>query len=217
MAVVRGYDNHRFDFASLMRRLLNVDDLSMLHSDATVEEGHSLYKSMEQASLFRRMLTIMTSPESDGFYQLYRDFVKTEIAPRFDDKILFQSRPTMRIVFANIGGEPRFHRDRDYGHDAAEVNYIVPLTDSLQSASVWVETREGADDHRPIDMHWGEYLEFNGASLSHGAVANVSGRSRVSFDFRVIPASKLSSARHIVSDNPPVEPDPRVFSRLEIA
>jgi hypothetical protein len=213
MVLVRQYDNRKFDFAGTMREMLGVDDLSTLRSDATVEEGHSLYKSMEQASLHRKIVKAMSSPESAGFYRLYRDFIQEEIARHYDEPILFQSRPTARIVFMNIAGEPRYHRDRDYGHDLMEVNYIVPLTDSLQSASVWIETSEGANDHRPIDMKPGQYLEFNGASLSHGVVANISGRSRVSFDFRVIPESKLS-ARHIVTDILPAEQDPRVFTRM---
>lgn len=212
MTVVRRYDDRRFDFASVVRRLLGVEDLSTLRSDVAAEDGHSLYKSMERAALHRKLLNVMSCAESDEFYRLYRDFIEDEIVPRYDEPILFQSRPTARIVFSNISGEARFHRDRDYGHDVAEVNYIVPLTDSLQSTAIWIETRECANDHRPVDMRLGEYLEFDGASLSHGAVANVSGRSRVSFDFRIVPESGLSS-RHIVADVPPAEPDPRVFSR----
>lgn len=212
MTTVRRYDDRQFDFARVFRQLLNVEDLSNLHSDFVAENGQSLYKNMEQASLHRKLLSAMSCPESDEFYGLYRDFVQEEIVPWYDEPILFQSRPTARIVFANIGGEARFHRDRDYGHDVAEVNYIVPLTESLQSTAIWIETHEGAQDHRPVDMQPGEYLEFDGASLSHGAIANVSGRSRVSFDFRIVPESQLS-ARHIVTDSPPVEPDPRMFSR----
>ena len=208
---LRAYDTQRFDFAARMRDLLEVDDLTKLQSDAAPLEGASLYKNMEQAGLYTHLLERAAGPAGNAFHALYRDFIGQIVAPQFKEPIIFQARPTIRLVFANLVGEPRFHRDSDYGHDPAEVNFIVPLTDSKASGTVWVESEPGRLDHRPVDMDYGQFLEFDGASLSHGAIVNTTGRSRVSFDFRIVMAAK-AGAMHRLSDSLPETPDPHVYN-----
>ena len=40
-------------------------------------------------------------------------------------------------------------------------------------------------------MKAGEFARFNGASLQHGAKVNTTGKTRVSFDFRIIPSAQM--------------------------
>lgn len=55
---------------------------------------------------------------------------------------------------------------------------------------MWIESEEGAEDFRPYPVEVGEVLVFDGVNLAHGNKVNDTAKSRVSFDFRVIPRSE---------------------------
>jgi ectoine hydroxylase-related dioxygenase (phytanoyl-CoA dioxygenase family) len=192
--------------------MLGVEDLANLRSTAKVQGGWSIYKAMEHDPLYQRLEEALLGPRGEAFRVAYHRFVADVIAPAFGEPILYQACPTVRLFFADAPGEARFHRDADYGHDRAEVNFWVPLTPASTSNSIWIESAAGKDDHSPVALEPGEFIRFDGASLSHGAVANDSGRSRVSFDFRAI-AQSASGPRELAGHGKPQRLDAHLFTR----
>ncbi len=211
---ILSYDLARYDFPAAVREMLGVDDLSTLTIGTAANPEHSIYKNMEQTPLYTRLAEALRGEGSARFRRTYRDFVAGEVQPRYSEPILYQACPTLRIIFADAEGVSRFHRDRDYGHDAREVNYTVALSDAFETNAIWIESKEGAEDYAPITLRPGEYARFDGASLSHGAVANRTGRSRVSFDFRITPASQRGT-QAIVDASEAGPPDPHAFARVD--
>ena len=51
-----------------------------------------------------------------------------------------------------------------------------------------MESTPGREDFAPVELSYGELAIFDGARCSHFTVANTSDRTRVSLDFRVVPA-----------------------------
>ncbi len=186
------YDASRFDFRALIESYAGTDALEDLKAQLTNDpaSGNSLYKNMEQSPVFKSIYAGLDSPTGREFYQLYAQFVREVIRPRYDGPIYYQTRPSHRVLFADVPGESRFHRDADYGHDPAEVNYWVPQTPAYDTNTFWIESEAGKADYRPVELGTGQFVEFPGATLSHGAKNNTTGKSRVSFDFRVIPADR---------------------------
>ena len=186
------YDSDTYNFHDLISGYLGREDLSQLRSEyATADDrsGNSLYKNMEQSPLFQRMYAGLRGPEGAAFYDLYARFIREVIRPQYDEPIYYQSKPSHRILFADTPGQSRFHRDGDYGHDPGEVNYLVVQAPARGNNAMWIESEVGREDYRPLELEVGQYGRFKGVELSHGAMLNDTGRSRVSFDFRVIPAS----------------------------
>ena len=186
------YDADRYDFRALIAGYLGREDLDRLladYSETSDRTGNSLYKNMEASPHFRRLYAALDGPEGKAFYDLYHRFVREVIRPQYDGAIYYQARPSHRLLFADTPGRSRFHRDGDYGHDPGEVNYLLPQTRAYGHNAMWIESAVGRADYRPLELKVGEYGRFRGVHLSHGALANDTGRSRVSFDFRVIPAS----------------------------
>jgi len=187
------YDLKDYNFPQIIADFLEVDDLSDLRSEVPDDDeakGYSLYKNMERSVFYKRLYDSLKGEVGQKFYDTFENFVKEVIRPQYDEPIFYQQKPTHRILFANNPGESRFHRDRDYGHNEAEINYSVPQTAAFDTNTIWIESEEGKNDFQPMEMQVGEFARFNGASLLHGAKVNTTGRSRVSFDFRVIPQSK---------------------------
>ena len=186
------YDVSTYNFPQIIAGYLQVDDLSALRSDVgddPTQAKNSLYKNMEQATHYRHLYEHLNGAAGERFYDTYERFVREVIQPQYGEPIFYQKKPSHRILFYNNPGESRFHRDKDYGHSTAEINYSVPQTDAFDTNTFWIESEEGKEDFTPIEMKLGQFVRFNGASLKHGAKANTTGKSRVSFDFRVIPLS----------------------------
>ena len=190
------YAIEEYNFLKIIADYLKVDDLTCLETDVSSAAGaqHSLYKNMEQATLYKRLYDGLNGATGQQFYQTYERFIQKVVRAQFSEPIYYQKKPTHRILFLNNPGESRFHRDRDYGHSKAEINYLVPQTPAYDTNTFWLESEEGKEDFRPVNMQIGEFVRFNGASLKHGAKVNTTGKSRVSFDFRVIPSSKAPAS-----------------------
>lgn len=187
------YDLAKYNFAKIIADYLEVNDLSALEASLSSNNGtsqNSLYKNMEQSVAYKKLYESLNSANGSLFYDTYKRFIQEVIRPEYDEPILYQKKPTHRILFLDTPGVSRFHRDRDYGHSTAEINYFVPQTKAFGTNTVWIESTEGAKDFTPMDVEVGQFARFNGASLEHGAKENKTGKSRVSFDFRIIPFSK---------------------------
>jgi hypothetical protein len=141
------------------------------------------------------------------FLRIYEEFVHDFILPQFQEYggILYQAIPTLRVVFPGSVAPVKPHKDADYWHDSNEINYWVPLVPVAGSNSLWSESEPGkgflpfshfgltnliGDFHSfDLDGSAGELMRFYGNRCQHYTTENSSTTCRVSFDFRVIPAS----------------------------
>ena len=123
-----------------------------------------------------------------AYLELLRDVVRPHIAdPR---GLLFQRRPTFRCHVAG-GGEATgvAHRDVDNGHPPAEINFWLPLTRVGGTNSLYAESAPDLADFTPFESDYGRMVRFWGAQCVHYTKPNETDRTRVSFDFRVVPRS----------------------------
>ena len=102
--------------------------------------------------------------------------------------MVYQNRPTLRVSFPGNKAVGDWHRDREYNHPIEEVNIWVPITNASNSNSIWIESSFDAEDYMPVNIDFGQFLIFD-SGLKHGNVINDEKKTRISFDFRVIPKS----------------------------
>ena len=74
-----------------------------------------------------------------------------------------------------------WHKDIEYRSEdwVNELNYYVPLTEAKNTYTIQLE------DNKILDSNYGEYWEWDGLNKLHGNVKNMTGKTRVSFDFRI--------------------------------
>ena len=132
------------------------------------------------------------SPHRDEFIRLYERFVAEVIAPHLGStSLLYQAAPVFRVFLpGHLGVGPR-HTDAGYHLQPNEINFWVPLTDACGTNSLMVESRAHAADFEPVVARCGEAFRFRGNECEHYTELNVSGSTRVSFDFRVIRQQEL--------------------------
>ena len=123
-----------------------------------------------------------------AFVASYRKFAQDVVAPIVGGPIAYQCPPTLRLHFPGTRPLGTVHRDSDYdGHTGDEINFWIPVTRAFESNSLHVESAPDAGDYAPVALQVGDLLRFDGERCRHHTVANATGRTRVSLDFRVIP------------------------------
>lgn len=137
----------------------------------------------------------------DVLCRTYREFICEEVAPKiaaaFDSSgdgvrctgVAFQANPSLRVVTPSMNAAGRRHRDCDYGHQPAQINYWLPLSRACGSNTLHVEGLKKNDPTvaTPLEGNFGVMHRFHGNDLFHFTIPNDTNHTRVSLDFRVVP------------------------------
>jgi len=175
-----------FDFVGLLEALFETKDLSSLQ-----EHHEHLFKvGADSSTSFHKRFYDKYRAGWPEMVNTYEDFVRSVVAPTYPMRILYQRFPTFRIHLPGNVAVGAFHNDAAFGHPKGEKNYIIPLTNSDGSASVWVESEPGKQDFEPMRMRVGELIAFDGNVLTHGNHRNCTNAARVSMDFRILPLAR---------------------------
>jgi len=143
--------------------------------------------------------------ESDQFTNTYHAFLKKHVEPLFpNDKIVIQKTPNIRFSFpesAAIGKHANekkdiigYHCDSDFGHHHTEMNFIVPITKMFGTNSVYYEPYQESSiaiqDYENLVLSPTQFFQAYLNKQRHYNKLNLTNKTRISFDLRVIPYKK---------------------------
>ena len=179
------YDTSTFGFKELVEEMMGVDQLDMIHQ---------VFKFPEKLETKKDQNTILHDKfyeemKKDKFNNLYVDFIKKFISNLEifkDEDILYQTYPSFRIHQPNNIAVGEYHKDSDFGHNTHELNFWLPFTDAWDTNAVWVGDPD-SESHECMEVKYGEVANFDGANTLHGNKDNLTGKSRLSIDFRIFP------------------------------
>ena len=174
------YNIDDFPFREMIRDWFKVD-LDRLHEEKNYK--HFTRKTDQQTHWHK--LFYEKVRESNEWDWHYKWFIKQIKKVSWNDKpIVYQKIPTFRVHFPDNVAVGEWHKDIEYRSEdwVDELNYYVPVTEAKDTSTLYVETECG---NTPLDTEYGEYWEWNGLKMKHGNVENITGKTRVSFDFRV--------------------------------
>jgi hypothetical protein len=120
----------------------------------------------------------------------YDKFIKNEVLPFLGlNEAMVQKFPTLRVMLPNNVAIVLNHHDSDelHGHPKCEINFIMGLTNMYDTNAVNVETIPRLEKYEKINLNAGETICFNGNLCNHNNEINKTGKTRVSFDFRILP------------------------------
>lgn len=184
------YNTNKFPFQEAIQNILEVSDLSSLHK---LEHYDKFVREKDQSTIWHKRYYSKYKAE---FEQLYIGLLE-EIKENFEySRIIYQSIPTFRVQLGNGNlGVGEWHKDREYNHGVAEVNFWLPFMDTNEVNSVWMESKENKEDYAPHTVKYGEILVFNGANILHGNKENTSDKTRTSIDFRLVDPDKFTPSK----------------------
>jgi hypothetical protein len=185
--VKTAYDTKIFNFKQQLEKLFGVEDLSTINSNYSLFERTSDQNTIYHSQFYKWART-------NEFIDLYESFIKTVVLPLYNEKIIYQAIPTFRICLPNNIAVGEYHKDKNYRDEGwaskvKEYNFFLPFTDAFDTNTIWVESEEDKGDYAPMNCNYGECIQWDGSNLSHGNEINVTGKTRVSVDFRVIAES----------------------------
>jgi hypothetical protein len=177
--IVFHYDTHRWRLRELVEDALGERALERLHELPPPDPA------MSTIAHGRILAGRLRSALSEEALTAFAAFVYEVLPPVIDAPVLsHQVVPVMRVHMHGGHSISYPHRDRDWGQRADVWNLWLPFTDAWGSNSIWIESEEGAEDERPVELRLGQALVFRGADLRHGSVPNDTGSTRVSCDIR---------------------------------
>jgi hypothetical protein len=196
------YSTTEYPFQELMKKILGLQgDLTQAHSliEGATEWAQISFQNDTSTEFHKKYYK---SSHYHEMVELYQRFLQTWLLPQLEeDEYIVQKEPSFRIHIPNntaLGkrGDEKdeeqigLHCDADYNHPSGEVNYMLTVTGQSDTNSCYIESEPGKGDFHPIAIAYGEVFRFYGNKCRHYNKRNISQNTRISFDFRVIPASK---------------------------
>jgi hypothetical protein len=184
------YNKDSFPFQEYFKSLYGLKDLSQIHN---IHDSSIVFDmSNNSDTLLHKMFYTEIKSEGSEFTKLYNNFINTYVRESLGFDFIYQKLPTLRLHFDNNWATPEFHVDTQdgYFHPHGEINFIVPITECFGNNSVWIESEPTKGDYHPVKMEPGDLLSFSGGTHKHGNKMNDTSKSRISFDFRIMPLSK---------------------------
>jgi ectoine hydroxylase-related dioxygenase (phytanoyl-CoA dioxygenase family) len=181
------YDIDKYPFAKIVRNFLNINSLENIQDNYKFSSDIKGIGSDTQTSAHEIFYTHLNKKNSE-ILSLYYKFISDVLFKKFDDQILFQSKPGFRIQNLKNKAVSTWHSDGDESnkHPYGEINIFLPLTRAFGNNSIWIESEPDKQDYHPVKLDYGEFLIFDGNNCKHGNYKNDTNITRVSFDFRIL-------------------------------
>lgn len=187
LASAFAYDTARWNLRALVSDYFGTDALESLHRDprwnphdpGLALPSHLITRNSWDVSKALRDAVIGEAAP------MLAELIHEIVAPMVGGIRSHQPLAMMRVNFHGSRAILRFHRDEEYGQKYNMINIWLPVTRAAGSNSMYVESMPRLADYRPVVLDYGQALLFYGTELSHGTLDNMSGGTRISFDFRV--------------------------------
>lgn len=187
------YDSNKFNFDKLLENLYNCE-LTNVHSLLEKEQELFTEVGKDANSLIH---TIFYDKMREGWYEfldLYKKFIEEVVFPFLNlDEALYQTWPTFRVQLPNNLAIVVKHYDSDeiHKHPKGEINFILSVTEMKDTSTIWFESEPRLEDFKPMNLDKNNLFCFNGNKCDHFNKINQTGKSRISFDFRILPIDKI--------------------------
>ena len=203
--IKQSYDKTKFNFDELLRECFEVDNLEDIHLN--LDYGYSIPSGVgglgnDTDSKYHKIFYNKLNNGWEEFEKTYTSFIKENIMRYMKvDTLVYQIKPSFRIQYPNSHAVTTWHFDSDENHKHPdwEINIQVALTEMKDSTSTWIESVPGLRDFKPMEMNVGDFYIFNGNKCLHGNKPNASNKTRISFDFRVVPYDRYNDTFENIS------------------
>ena len=158
------------------------------HSDKEYELFKELGK--DSHTIFHKKFYSKIDQGWEEFISCYYALFSEVILPFLGlEEALVQRFPSFRVHLPNNVAIVIKHYDSDHRHNHpfGEINFIYALTDMYNTNTLKVEKMPRSEDYVDLNLNKTELISFNGNICSHYNVINLEGKTRMSFDFRVLP------------------------------
>ena len=195
------YDPSKYKFIDLIKELYDCE-LNELHN--STENKYDLFTELGKDShtVYHRMFYNKLDNGWKEMQDEYNKFVQETVLPYLGlSEALVQKFPTLRIQLPDNVAIVIKHFDSDekHKHPTGEINFVYAFTDMYDTNTVMVEKMPRLEEYESILLKAGETISFNGNKCSHYNQINKTGKTRISWDFRVLPLNYYDKNNELTS------------------
>jgi len=194
------YNEDLYPFYSAIQSVFNVNStpLELIHTINSTPLDQVTFNTDTSTDYHK---AYYSSPKYKEVIDIYDAFVKDNIMPIFNEDLVIQKEPSFRVCVPNNTALGRcdtdtdseiigMHCDSDYNHPPEEINFMITITGQEGTNSCYIESQPNKADFFPVKLDRGQFMSFYGNRCRHYNRTNLTGKTRISFDFRVIPYSQ---------------------------
>lgn len=207
------YNKEQFKIDQYFKDIIK-NKFNLLKEDFELENLHLHISPTNIPQLYEALYSAF---DNINFYKEYYNLLKDYITPFYSQRFLIQMKPAIRIQYPNQR-TVQYHSDEWYGHGPEVYNFWLPLTNVNESNSIYISSPEDSDEAlnylekskaiqpeidshlrkfcNPIKMSHGEIFCFN-SKIIHGTEVNITGKTRISIDFRLLHEGNSSGTKKI--------------------
>ncbi len=189
-AEIFSYDVDKHPFRPHIANIFGCDELEEIHiRRSELMPELPLVFETESKTPYHETFYRAVNVEPSCFRKLYRTFVADVVTPIIGEPFIFQYQPSFRVHLPEDKAVHKWHSDgdEDHNHPTGEINFILPVTECHGTAAVWAESEPDRGDFAPMELDYGQFVRFDGNRCRHGNQENMTDRTRISLDFRVLP------------------------------
>lgn len=177
------YDIKKYPFYECLSTLFGVNDIESIHEYL----GHfdPFKREKDQYTILHKVFYSNFKLPNSPLKNMYEDFIKNFIAKIVTEKFYYQNIPTFRIGLPQNKFVGEFHKDTAYNHQPYELNFNLAIANYKGSAALITEDVAGSNNLIPAEINYGEVMGFDHIGCFHGSEINQTGKTMVSFDFRL--------------------------------
>jgi hypothetical protein len=154
--------------------------------------------------------------DSNGeFKNLYYKFIKEVLKPIYfpeEEYLVVQTTPNIRLQLPNtttlgiMDTDPNkdiigLHNDSQFNHDKNEYNFVLAITKMFGTNTIYFEPYPNSnldfDKYSNVELNENQFGNYYFNKCLHYNKINKTGKTRISFDFRIIPLSKYSKSNNL--------------------
>lgn len=195
------YDIDNYNLSEIVTHLFGFD-LSESHDYAKQKYNVFTEIGKDTNTEFHKQFYEKLDSGWEEFVTTYEKFIQDVILPYLNlDEALVQMYPSFRVQLPDNVAITKKHFDSDekHNHPKGEINFVYAITDMFDSNTISVETMPRLEKFERIVLNKGECISFNGNNCSHFNEINKTGKTRMSFDFRVLPLNYYDASYNNVS------------------
>jgi hypothetical protein len=199
------YNINDYNFYEKVQQIFNTKQpLELIHdTNSTIEQV--TFNNDTSTDYHKRYYN---SPYYKEIIEVYDNFILSNILPLFNESIVVQKEPSFRINLPNNTALGKcttdtdseiigMHCDGDYNHPSEEINFMLTITGQEETNSCYIESQPNKGDFFPVKMDRGDFMSFYGNKCRHYNKKNITGKTRISIDFRVIPYSQYKETNSV--------------------
>ena len=189
---ILNYTNNNYDFRKYARECFNIEKLDEVHKNNPQYEKFTEFKKDVQTWYHKTFYRYLDSEKGEAMKILYEKLIREVILPYLNLKeALVQKFPSFRVQLPNNVAVAKKHTDNSLGHPIGEINFTYTFTEMKDSTAILIEKMPRMNDYIKIEAEENSIVSFNANLCEHYNEVNITGKTRMSMDFRVLPLEYL--------------------------